>query len=408
MVIPIKTLVELVDGCQIENVVAGLKFKPEKIIYIGFKHTLTDENKSAIETLFRMKGIDISIEYEVVGRYNFNAITERLRTIIDNNEECVFDISGGKDIVLAAIGAVCTERNTPMVHIDVESGKVINVNNFDASYTNEKSVLTIAEAVALNGCSVIHNPPEDFNWDMTDDFKNDIEVMWGICKKDCEKWNWQSAVLKNFEKFFHLSDSFSIDVDVEKLKSQHQQSHIDGKLLTKLISNGLILDYSKKGSVIHFRYKNKQVHECITKAGDILELYSYMLMKEIAVENSGWYDDIDIGVYIDWDGIINEDSSVIDVKNEIDIVAMRDLIPLFISCKNGEVPKEALYELQTVADKFGGRYAGKYMLATYISRNKLSKKYIIQRAQEMGIKLIYDLHLQNREEFKNILKAKVK
>ena len=33
----VKTLIEIFDGCQIENVIAGLRLKPEKIIFIGYK-----------------------------------------------------------------------------------------------------------------------------------------------------------------------------------------------------------------------------------------------------------------------------------------------------------------------------------------------------------------------------------
>ena len=34
-----------------------------------------------------------------------------------------------------------------------------------------------------------------------------------------------------------------------------------------------------------------------------------MLFKEIAEEEPGYYDDIDIGVYIDWDGVIHDITS---------------------------------------------------------------------------------------------------
>ena len=97
-----------------------------------------------------------------------------------------------------------------------------------------------------------------------------------------------------------------------------------------------------------------------------------------------------------------------DTKNEIDILLTRDLVPVFISCKNGEIHKEALYELETVADRFGGRYARKFLVASYISTNEESRKYIIQRAKDMNINLICDVHSLTRDGFKTLLKKNIK
>jgi len=406
---PIKTLIEILDGCPVENVIAGLRFKPQKIVFVGFKNHMKEENKRAIHSLFSKRNINTKFEYEIVPRYDYDEITCRLFDIIERNEDCWFDLSGGKDITLAAMGAVSQEKNIPMFQIDVTTGDVIKLKACENIPQTEKSYLTISEAVELNGCGIIHNPPEDFSWDMTVDFKSDIEKMWSICRKDCEKWNWQSVVLKNCEQNFGVGERFSLKIDKVELKKQGRGNFIDAKFMMNLNNAGLILDYFNNGKIISFRYKNKQVHECITKAGNILELYAYMLICEIASEEPGWYDDADIGVYIDWDGIIHSNAhGIYDIKNEVDIVVMRDLVPIFISCKNGEVPKEAFYELQTVADKFGGRFAKKFMLASYVNRNSLSKKYTLARAEEMGINLIHGVHNLNRDEFKAILKSKLK
>lgn len=402
---PIKTLVEIFDGSPVENVIAGLRFKPEKIIFVGFKNLMKEKTKKAIADLFNKKNISTELVFEIVPRYDFEEITHRLCEITEKNEDCWFDLSGGKDITLAAMGLVSQKNNIPMFQINVNTGNVIKLKGCDSLSETEKSYLTISEAVALNGCSVMHNPPEDFNWDLTDDFKSDIEKMWQICKKDCEKWNWQSISLKNSELYFSLNNDLSIKIDKAEFRKHGRANFIDGAFMSKLKKEGLILDYTNNKTLVSFRYKNKQVYECITKAGNILELYAYMLICEISSENPGRYDDADIGVYIDWDGIIHPNvPGVYDIKNEVDIVVMRDLVPVFISCKNGDVHKEALYELETVANRFGGKYARKYMIASYISSNPQSRKYIIQRAKDMNINLIYDVHNHSRDELKDILK----
>ena len=111
------------------------------------------------------------------------------------------------------------------------------------------------------------------------------------------------------------------------------------------------------------------------------EIYTYMLMREIADESPGYYDDINRSVSIDWDGTVYDRSlGVSDTKNEIDVMATRDLVPIFISCKNGDVDKSALYELDTVAERFGGKYAKKELVTA-----GFLDKHHQKRAEEMDI-----------------------
>ena len=44
-----------------------------------------------------------------------------------------------------------------------------------------------------------------------------------------------------------------------------------------------------------------------------------------------------------------------ETKNEIDVMLMRGVVPVFVSCKNGAVKMDELYKLDTVAQRFGGR-----------------------------------------------------
>ena len=96
-------------------------------------------------------------------------------------------------------------------------------------------------------------------------------------------------------------------------------------------------------------------------------------------------DDCKVGVHLDWDGIIHEKPGE-DVLNEIDVLSLKGIIPTFISCKSGKMDSHqslhALYELDTVAKRFGGKYAKK-ILAT---NEELRIRYV-ERAEEMGIDL---------------------
>ena len=190
---------------------------------------------------------------------------------------------------------------------------------------------------------------------------------------------------------------------VENGITSDEEIYIDQRIIESLKKAGLIYDYEKREKYITFKYKNSQIRKCLTKAGNILELYCYLILREIKEENSGYYDDVDQSIYIDWDGIVHSDKDpkYKDTKNEVDIMVTRDLIPIFISCKNGEVHKEALYELDTISKKFGGKYGKKYLLATYLSSDKESVKYLKQRAKDMNITLIDNLNTKTRKEIKD-------
>lgn len=61
-----------------------------------------------------------------------------------------------------------------------------------------------------------------------------------------------------------------------------------------------------------------------------------------------------------------------DTENEIDVVLMKGLTLIFISCKNGQVDDDELYKLESVTNRFGGLYAKKVLIATYLGKKTKS------------------------------------
>ena len=109
----------------------------------------------------------------------------------------------------------------------------------------------------------------------------------------------------------------------------------------------------QKGNFCSFNFKNRSVQQCLLKSGVLLELYITIIAESIEENGQKIYNDVMMGAQIDWDGI-KSPMSGIDVANEIDVVLMRGLRPIFISCKNGSFLPEELYKLSAVAKHFGG------------------------------------------------------
>ena len=159
-----------------------------------------------------------------------------------------------------------------------------------------------------------------------------------------------------------------------KLKSAHKFYQI----MEDLARAGAILDLKHSEGKYQFRFKNKAIKGYLWDGGSILELYSYL-------QEKGHSDECRVGVHLDWDGVL-EGPSGIDVLNEIDVLSLQGYIPSFISCKSGKLSPQqclhALYELDTVANRFGGKYAKKRLVVT----SEINEVYQ-ERALEMGIEL---------------------
>ena len=120
-----------------------------------------------------------------------------------------------------------------------------------------------------------------------------------------------------------------------------------------------------------------------------------------------YFNDALCGVHIDWDGVFhNREDLEKDTENEIDVVLTKGLIPIFISCKNGEIKEDELYKLETVADRYGGKHVKKVLISTYFgNRGYESTEYLRQRAKDMKISFIEGVHnIDDDAQFEKMLK----
>lgn len=178
-----------------------------------------------------------------------------------------------------------------------------------------------------------------------------------------------------------------------------------------------LMDCKLEADFVKFIFKNEQVKACLTKAGLILELKTYLICSELLRGTNG---DCLTSVTIDWDGDddissnvkylydADDPSSTIDTTNEIDVLANFGLVPYFISCKNGKFTSEELYKLNSVGEQFGKGYSVKIIVATDIDfALGGAKNVILQRAADMGIRVISGVHEMSDEEFKEELIKKM-
>ena len=165
----------------------------------------------------------------------------------------------------------------------------------------------------------------------------------------------------------------------------------------------MLTGYEEDGFTVSVSFKNMQIRKCLTKAGLALELKIYAEALALT-DDSGekLYDDAVNGVVIDWDG---EGDDEFGTENEVDILLMHDMVPVFISCKNGYVTTDELYKLNTVAERFGGGYGKKILVATALETMGDAANYLRRRAKDMNIRLIDDLQDLSEEDLQKRMRT---
>lgn len=229
--------------------------------------------------------------------------------------------------------------------------------------------------------------------------------MWNIYRSRGSVWNkvitaisYDSDICEG-EAFDRID--FRREPYIKRLASFGTEYEEAKEILNLLLNDGLLKSFSDDGKKISLAYKNEQVKKCLLKAGQVLEMKVLSLAKRVTdEEDRAVYCDCVNGAVIDWDGEFHDErvESEVDVENEIDVLLMHGIVPVFVSCKNGRFDSDELYKLNTVSERFGGPYAKKVIVTTALSGFGKDEKYIRERAEEMGIRIVDDIHLSDDEE----------
>lgn len=402
------TYVEFYDKNSIENICACLEMTPDKVILVGSDRKAIEKQAKNCQKVFLGRGQDVEFSYKPVSRWSTADIVETLEDIIKNNKDCVFGITGGDEMVIFALGMVCErnrDKNIQVHKINIENN-IIHDCDMDGKKIGEYApVLSVEENVQIYGGSI-----DAYDWDMSTDFQKDIDNMWNICKVNPTSWNAQIGVFSTVKKRGTCrDDGLTIEAlvgDLEYYYENHDGSyHINGGIKHQLIEKKLLSKCEEKEGKITITFKNKQVKKCLTQAGQVLEMKIYHMSRRLKDKrtNEYIYNDVRTGVTIDWDGYEQPvGSQIVDTVNEIDVLMMHSMVPVFVSCKNGGVSSDELYKLNTVAEQFGGKYAKKVLVSSCLS-SLYNGEEVKQRAKDMGIKIITDVNLMTDEKLANML-----
>ena len=245
---------------------------------------------------------------------------------------------------------------------------------------------------------------EEFNNNLDINYLYNIcisKYMWKDSNDAAKMENWIYNIINPNRLHSDLLEKMIeiINKELNNLNFDSYLRYILSKEENKLLN--LILDNLVKMKEITVRnttdkitidFLNNYLKAFIFKSGTWLEIETNKLINKI--------DEIDEsknGVMFLWN-----DSKEI-VRNEVDVVAVKDSVPIFISCKDSDKYNEmALNELNVYAEKFGGDNSYKILVATKAP----IKSPVKIRAKEMGINII--IFDGNEEKFLKTIKSIIK
>ena len=395
------TVVEFFDGVSINNMVSCLAIKPEKIIFIGQKKMMKKQEE-AYRRFVNKYGINVTFEFRPININNLEKLIDLLIEIVETENECTFDLTGGEDTVLVAMGIVYeryrTTKKVQMHRFNINTGIASDFDNDGILPSVAMPQLSVEDNITLYGGSIVpyKGNKGTFIWNIDESFEQDVKKIWRIAKPNPTLWNAKTIAMASISKRLDKNQpELYVTVNKKRFETALTTSNVEEndfrQFLETLHKQKLIQNLKNIDGGVEFSYKNSQVKRCLIKAGNVLELIMLFSAKNAKdKEGNKRYNDVAVGVFIDWDfSLHNSNDKEKDTENEIDLILMRGIIPVFVSCKNGTVDEEELYKLNTVASRFGGPYGKKVLVMTSAAnQNDNSYKSLCQRAEDMKIEIL--------------------
>lgn len=394
------TVIELYDRVPVHNILSCLSLSPESIIFLGEGHTV-ERTIGFYESFARRLGFRTTFAFQSVNKNDLDDNVNVLCEIVDREGTCMIDLTGGDELALVAAGIVYAkyrQTNKVQLHrINVGNGILRDCDHdktMPASPVHPQ--LSVEECIALYGGAVVpyNGRKGTYPWDFNPEFTEDLLCLWEMCRKDPGIWNLAigaiAVLLDNYARPDdpdHIEGSkYYTQLIMECKNEKRYEQCLD--LIRGLSRCGFLTDFYEDDDTLIFGFKNEQIKKCLTKEGTVLELIVYYVAAQNDAGQTRKYNDVRTGVHIDWDGVLEHEDPANDkdTENEIDVIMMKGLTPIFVSCKNGQVDEVELYKLNTVANRFGGPYAKKVIIVSdYARTNADSEKYFLRRAKDMNV-----------------------
>ena len=336
-----KTLIELYDTTPIENVLATEMFRPQEMILICPPEVEQDRDyRRSLRSYFEYRKCPVKLTFIPVSMLDAVKIERVLREVIEAHPDCAIDIAGGTDASLFAAGAV--SRDIPVFTYSSKRNTFFEIKNAPFAHSVTCGVrLDVRSCFLMAGGTLLQGREDN---EQLKAMLPQMEKLFNIYSKYRRVWNRQISYIQKISS----AEAGVLDAMgrwTEKAGDRHVKA--DSGLFKELAKAGLILDLKMNEEGMSFRFPDETVRFWLRDIGAVLELQVFRACLEAKC-----FDDVVLSAVVNWQGnAIQRDS----VSNEIDVMAVQGIQPVFISCKTSEIKTEALNELAILRDRFGGK-----------------------------------------------------
>ena len=350
------TLIELYDERAIENILAADMFRPQRIVFLcPTEVAQSRERQAQIGDFFHHRGWDPELIFMEASLYKVDRILRQLLSISEKFPDCAMDVTGGSDAELFAAGMFAAQANVRVFTYSRKKNRFYNISG--------------AEFAENLPCNIIYSVEDFFR--MAGGTLLPGRVDNGILKK------YLDVIDPFFDCFLqYRRDWKNIITYIQRVSpaeyGQVPPMVVQGNYIVKGERGGRI--HAKEealrafqhigflhdlrivpGENVSFRFRDANTRAWLRDVGSVLELYVYK-----ACLDANIFNDIISSAVVRWDEVLGHAS----VINEIDVMATRGVVPLFISCKVSDIKTEALNELAILRDRFGGKGAKAAIVST--------------------------------------------
>lgn len=369
------TLIELYDERAIENILAPDMFHPRRIIYLCPREVLRDHTRQQkLAAFYRKRGWEPELIFVGTSLFEADRILRQLFTIEEKYPDCAIDVTGGSDAALFAAGMFAARKGVPAFTYSRRKNRFYDISGADfADDLYCDLTYSIEDFFLMAGGTLL---PGRVDNHILSQYLPYFDPFFSCFLRFRHEWPTIISYIQRISPAEYgqippldITGSYTVKGERGSRNSANEDA------LQELAQIGFIQDLTIiPDQQVSFRFRDVHTRAWLRDVGSVLELYTYKACVDAAI-----FHDVISSAVVRWDDVLGHGS----VLNEIDVMAARGVIPLFLSCKACDIKTEALNELAILRDRFGGKGA-KVVIVTTESCNAAAR----HRAAQLGIAVI--------------------
>lgn len=369
------TLIELYNERAIENILAPDMFHPRRIIYLCPREVLRDHTRQQkLAAFYRKRGWEPELIFVGTSLFEADRILRQLFTIEEKYPDCAIDVTGGSDAALFAAGMFAARKGVPAFTYSRRKNRFYDISGADfADDLYCDLTYSIEDFFLMAGGTLL---PGRVDNHILSQYLPYFDPFFSCFLRFRHEWPTIISYIQRISPAEYgqippldITGSYTVKGERGSRNSANEDA------LQELAQIGFIQDLTIiPDQQVSFRFRDVHTRAWLRDVGSVLELYTYKACVDAAI-----FHDVISSAVVRWDDVLGHGS----VLNEIDVMAARGVIPLFLSCKACDIKTEALNELAILRDRFGGKGA-KAVIVTTESCNAAAR----HRAAQLGIAVI--------------------